>query len=341
MKRLQHGLAIAFLLSVYSCTTTTIEPNFEKPVLLQGNANPVVHGGWRKMGDFFNENATVTFMFALRDKAYYRVDIINQKLESNFWEYDPAANRFSKKAMIPADYAQNGSLAIAINNIGYYGLGSPVSFGGPVGGNTMWAYDPATDTWTRKANGPANHVSFPGTFVIGDNAYLLGYGDSTGHRQSKELYKYSQQTDAWQSLGTDYPLASYGLTRLQFGVNGKAYIMGRGYSGLDLKTVVFDAATENFLTSFKAPFPYEYEPQTHYILQGKIYLYCGGKDYNSYVNTNEIWRYDPAADKWEQQPDFGGPIRHRSAAFVIGDKAYIGFGYNAGKQYPDIWEYNP
>src|SRR5215217_2649090 len=201
MKRLQYAMTIAVLLSVFSCKTETIEPQFEKPVTVQG--------GWRKMGDFFNENATVTFMFALHDKAYYRVDMIYQKLESNFWEYDPAANRFTKKAMLPADYSRNGCLAISINDIGYYGLGSPLSSGANINANSMWAYNPATDLWTRKTDFPVSHVSFPGVFVIGNNAYLLGYSDSTGRRQSKELYKYSQQTDTWQNLGTDYPLASF------------------------------------------------------------------------------------------------------------------------------------
>src|SRR5688572_13766154 len=51
--------------------------------------------------------------------------------------------------------------------------------------------------------------------------------------------------------------------------------------------------------------------------------------------TNEVWN---------QKANFGGSARHRSTAFSIGNKGYIGLGHiNAVSniEYEDFWEYDP
>ncbi len=44
---------------------------------------------------------------------------------------------------------------------------------------------------------------------------------------------------------------------------------------------------------------------------------------------------------WTQKAQFPGPGRHRGFGFVIGNKAYIGGGWNSAQIWNDFWEYDP
>ncbi len=46
------------------------------------------------------------------------------------------------------------------------------------------------------------------------------------------------------------------------------------------------------------------------------------------------------AQFWTQKADFGGAERRSPMAFSIGEKGYLGMGYN-GNFYKDLWEYDP
>src|SRR6188474_2017931 len=47
-----------------------------------------------------------------------------------------------------------------------------------------------------------------------------------------------------------------------------------------------------------------------------------------------------SAQAWTQKTDFGGAARRSAMAFSIGEKGYVGMGYNANF-YKDLWEYDP
>src|SRR5687767_15239295 len=48
-----------------------------------------------------------------------------------------------------------------------------------------------------------------------------------------------------------------------------------------------------------------------------------------------------AASCWTQKATFGGGGRHRPFSFVIGNKAYVGGGWQGTIMYWDFWEYDP
>ena len=57
--------------------------------------------------------------------------------------------------------------------------------------------------------------------------------------------------------------------------------------------------------------------------------------------TKDFWEYDPSTNTWTQKLDFGGTARHGAVGFAIGNKGYIGTGYNGTSGTKDFWEYNP
>lgn len=48
-----------------------------------------------------------------------------------------------------------------------------------------------------------------------------------------------------------------------------------------------------------------------------------------------------ADDTWIQKADFSGAARESAVGFSIGNKGYIGTGYDGSFYYIDFWEYNP
>lgn len=68
---------------------------------------------------------------------------------------------------------------------------------------------------------------------------------------------------------------------------------------------------------------------------------------NRYPNTyfQDLWEYDPQADKWTQKPDFPGIKRSNASSFVLNSEAYVGLGtiYQDNEEVPfkDFYKYNP
>ncbi|WP_165940240.1 hypothetical protein [Dyadobacter psychrotolerans] len=320
----------------------------EKQVLLVGKAQPVVRGAWRKMGDFFNENAVYKFLFVLKGKAYFKVDMIYQDLESDFWCYDPSSNVFTPKQRLPTK--DGGSVMMAIGEKGYYGPGLTFFNGDYTNVNSMWEYNPDTDVWSRKADFIVPEIEFPGIFVIGSNAYVCGWQSKNGYRYIADTYQYNSVSDSWSKKDGIYSLSRLKTTQLQFGFNGKGYLFGGGAGPVtefgkmvdSLYVTTYSPQADRFTTLKTNNFPYDAAPQTSWIIGNSIFFYLGGKDYNFYTFKNEIWEFNTSNLTWKKNPDFTGPIRHGAFGFSVGDKAYICFGDNTGLiQYDDIWEYNP
>src|SRR5437879_1267128 len=59
----------------------------------------------------------------------------------------------------------------------------------------------------------------------------------------------------------------------------------------------------------------------------------------SYVGGKEILECNPATDTWAQKMDFG-VAAFFPVGFTIGNKAYVGTGFDAGYT-KEFWEYDP
>lgn len=79
-----------------------------------------------------------------------------------------------------------------------------------------------------------------------------------------------------------------------------------------------------------------------FAVNGKGYVTTGATKYNG-VFPNDLWEYDPTANKWARKTNFPGNARYFSFSFVIDNKAYVGGGitnmpYNGTR---DLYQYDP
>lgn len=79
-----------------------------------------------------------------------------------------------------------------------------------------------------------------------------------------------------------------------------------------------------------------------FVVADKAYVGTG-YDGNTALDNGykkDFYQYDPATNKWKAVADF--PIvRNTASAFTLGDKGYVGLGYNASNYFQDFYQYDP
>jgi len=227
--------------------------------------------------------------------------------------------------------------------------------------NSLWQYDPVTDTWSQLANYPDAASTTPSTTLsigskgyIGGGRYLIGTGFTT------IFYEYDPATNVFtRKANLPDPLGQGGRGGdVSFSIGNKGY-WGTG------------ANDQNFLSPTSYNDFYEYDPSTDTWTQkanvggsvrsggvgfsignlGYVGMGAGPEDRSSgtpnYPFLKDFWQYDPSTDTWTQKADFGGGTVAGALGFTILDKGYAGLGevracptcqVNASG---DFWQYDP
>jgi len=148
----------------------------------------------------------------------------------DFWEYNPATNKWTKKADFGGDIRAHAT-AFSIGNKGYLGIGDWVDYDGFEYDikNDFWEYNPSTNKWTRKADfAGGDWWAAPGFSIDGKGYVGTGY-DGIGDSRSA-FWEYNPGTNKWTKR------ANFGggarTFAVSFSVGGKGYIgMGGNFSG--------------------------------------------------------------------------------------------------------------
>ncbi len=349
--KLQSKLAVALLWCLSAIACNKIEKNIEPEIMTKGSAAPILHGGWRKMGDFLSVRCVPTYLFTLDGKAYFSMSA-TQKLTSSFWQYDPVTNEFTPKAPLP-DKDQSGLPVFKIKAaLTAEGKGYVAFFWTDDRVRTMdhkaqaWVYDPASDRWQVKADLFTEQWYAPGVMTINGIAYACGWGTSDGYRNG-ECYTYDFASDQWNDLHTGISGNAGGTSTTTFALGNKGYMVNKSTMLDSLRTSEYDPAINSWRKV--AGFPMQIPKNTgvlgynyaHYTLGNEAYIYFAGPNLFAPVTDNSIYKFSGTTKQWTRMADFDGPTRIEPVVFAIGDKAYIGFGYGGGQDFTDLWEYNP
>ena len=75
---------------------------------------------------------------------------------------------------------------------------------------------------------------------------------------------------------------------------------------------------------------------------GRVSFYYSGTGTNI-MEFNDFWEYDPALDQWTKKEDFPGGTRYFAAGFSIGEKGYVGTGFDntSDDSHNDFWGFDP
>ena len=141
-------------------------------------------------------------------------------------EYDPATDTWTRKAIMPTPRTGQSTSAVDGKIYVIGGTTARSGFGnlGTKGGMTLSIveeYDPATDTWTEKADMPTARTDLS-TCVVNGKIYAIGGNDDTDVILSV-VEVYDPATDTWAEI-PDLQVQRYNLSTCT--INGKIYAIG-------------------------------------------------------------------------------------------------------------------
>jgi N-acetylneuraminic acid mutarotase len=271
--------------------------------------------------------------FAIGAKGYVGTGENSTGLLSDFWEYDPATNTWTRKndfgvATLREGLKRTEAVGFSIMSTtstgkGYVGTGINDA---DVYQKDFWEFDPATGvngTWTKKTDFlGAARAEAVGLSIVSKGYVGTGRSGESVAQYYKDFYEFDPATNAWLKKA-DF---AGGFRAEAVALYAYSPCGGYGYVGLGYIPC--------------------YEP-------------CGGTCECGQVCTafSDFWEYDPVTDTWTQKAYYdGGELtgkRAEAAAFSLSSTShFVGTGWGcAGTQsattmtpsgfYKDFWKYVP
>ncbi len=267
---------------------------------------------WRRLANYPTNEVGACASFTINDKAYVGMAT---KSTSDFWEYDPAIDKWTKLAKYPGPGYSRGMYPVSyqggfsINNTGYVYMK-----------NEFYAYYPETNTWEKKANNPTM-PNMATSFVINDKAYI-------GVGENPILWEYNPSSNTWRRM-TDFP-SSNTWRGVGFAISGKGYI----YSHSSEEFYEFDPDNDSW--ALKAHCPIEAVASVGFSIGGKGYI---GTGLSETSEISDIYEYDPILDHWTKKANYPLVIRW-AFGFSLNGKGYLGGGYSDAAN-RKVYEFDP
>jgi N-acetylneuraminic acid mutarotase len=258
------------------------------------------------------------------------------------WEYDPGTNTWAQKADLPVPtVGRHNAVGLAIASQGYVGTGRDRA---NVRQNDWWAFNPALNQWTRKADVPGGVRANGFGFGLGNRGYVGG--GYSGTREQPDFHAYDPATDTWTACAP-FPGAArtyVGTFTLSTAQGNTGYTVG-GYNGFTLlpstETWAYNPSTDTWTQRAALP-------------AGRFTMVAWGLGSRGYAGSGltnssgnplaDYWAYDPAADTWTAVATLGGGAKGWATGFTLNGKGYLLSGTGpSGTAAPssELWEYSP
>jgi N-acetylneuraminic acid mutarotase len=257
-------------------------------------------------------------------------NVMNLAITSSLEEYDPSTDRWTSKVPLPVGLHHVG---IGVTGGRLYVIGgyrqSGLSVWKPV--ETVYAYDPATDTWAERAPMPTARGALSVTEHDG-KLYAIGGYDRNANSAAVEVY--DPQRNTWVSRA---PLPTPRDHLATATVSGKVYAIGGRVNG-DYRrnlsvTEVYDPVTDRWARG--ADLPTARSGITAAAVGGRVYVF-GGEGGEGTFRENEA--YDPARDAWQALAPMPTGRHGLGSAVVHGRIHVISGGPSPGGSFSDLNE---
>jgi N-acetylneuraminic acid mutarotase len=222
--------------------------------------------------------------------------------------------------------APNAEFSTSVVNRRIYAIGglTPAA----TGFSRVEEYDPATDTWRKRADMPTPRWGLS-TSVVNGKIYAIGGTDvwiGTATQGLQTVEEYDPVTDTWRKRA-DMPTARYWFSASV--VDGKIYAIG-GWDGTMPHSTVeeYDPVTDTWTRKANMPTP-RWALSTS-MVNGKIYAIGGGEP------LSIVEEYDPATDTWTRKADMPTPRFWFTTSAVNGKIYAIGGKQSRAPEAPSL-----
>lgn len=337
MKTSINYISIFILLFLNSCSKkgTTVTPN--NPTT--STSKPYLPTGWKALAAYAGGESIAGVAVAIGTKVYSGLGYLGKlgyATTSNKWyEYDTEKDTWTEKAALPGKERAN-AVAFAINGKIFVGLGTNYD---RVSKNEVftdfYVYDPASNSWAKKADFPGKSRDQPAYFSIENKGYITTGNTDPSNPFSvvRDLWEYDVTSDKWtEKTG----ITQAGRCRaLGFVINGKGYLGGgEDNNTTKLKDLLeYEPATDKWTVKNDLPVPIS---RARGIFANNQAFIVGGLTGAGDLPSDKIYQYNQAADSWSTLGDLPSEYdfekgRFYSIAAITNQKIYFGAGgFGAG-----------
>ena len=302
------SLGIKIILAQGECWTAKTDMSIERSALSACSVNGIIYaigGSW----DAYTSTSTVQ-------------------------AYRPTKDTWTYKADLPQELC--GITACTVNNKIYVIGGSTAVLGTGYVIDSVYEYDPVSNSWTRKSNIPTP-LAYAAADVVDGKIYVFGGCRFGFNSVYKNVYEYNPAIDTWTKK-SDMPTAKFFASATV--VDGKIYVFGgmdrltgEGFSVVE----VYDPSTDTWVV--KEPMPIPRTGHVSSTVDGNIYIFSGGLGMGSIYN--DVLEYNPVLGTWATKTSIPTP-RGFAAACCVGGKIYIFGGMDvANNRLTTVEEYDP
>jgi N-acetylneuraminic acid mutarotase len=254
------------------------------------------------------------------------------------FEYDPAADRWTRKRDMPA-FLHHVALATVNGRIYLFGGFELPAKGAaawaPV--NNTWEYDPAADTWRQMAPAPVARGAH-NAVVVDNRIHLIGgAGLHAGsketalhparpHRALSTHEVFDPATNAWSTRAEMPTARNHAAAGV---IDGRIFVIGGRIGSVFITTASntdiveeYDPATDSW-GRLRAPMPNPRSAVAWGVHGGRIYVVGGEVRHRDYWATfAAVDAFDPKSNSWIRMPPMPMP-RHGLAADFIGNRLHV------------------
>lgn len=151
---------------------------------------------WTLVSGFGGNKRRNAAVFVINDKAYLGTGVNSGAYQTDFWEFNPATDTWTKKRDLDDDeddhdtylLTRSNAVAFAMNGLGYIGTGEF--------SKTIWEYNPTTDLWNEKTALEGSARTDAIGFAINQRGFiLLGKSGSSYFDDAWEFKPLDEQSD--------------------------------------------------------------------------------------------------------------------------------------------------
>jgi len=301
-------------------------------------------GNWIKSPPFEGSARSGAFSFVIENTAYVGLGYGNDKeYFSDVYAYDLSTGTWNKVGFFPGT-ARERAVSFSIDGMGYVGLGYNSKLDTEELAD-FWSFNPQTKEWKKLKDFPDG----PRYNAIGFGSSKKGYvgGGFDGTDVKGDFYEYTPGTDTWTKIATNPgEKKEAGST---FMINDKVYYFGGKTSSGGYSTDFWEFNPEARTWTNKTPDDDEdyYDEFTAAVKRhdavsfsrnGYGYIATGvaGGSY-----TTSVYEYNPTNNEWVKKTAYENTARIQAVAFVLGDRPFLGTGFNGSRRVDNMMEFKP
>ncbi|MVZ61790.1 Kelch repeat-containing protein [Sphingobacterium humi] len=232
--------------------------------------------------------------------------------------------------------ARHSAVGFAINNKGYYGLGS----NGSDALKDFYEFDATTNQWTKIDDFPGQARYGAVAFSIGNKAYV-GLGSTRNETLLSDFYEFDGTTKKWTALtGSRAPqFTDKKAYAFSFVINGKAYV-GGGTGNVPEEFWSFDGTEWKQLKDIKSDTQDIRRSRASAFAIDNFGYVVSGRSTSGVVGG--VWKYNPVDDTWTDKHQSLEVAREQGVGFALDKTGYITTGSNSSGGYLyDNWKFVP